>query len=217
MLFHCESIIKYAVCLLQREDAFIADWGGIDLLSSYCFSICTELTNVKIGCFTAVDYSFTLYRYLYLLAWYYFNLGHYRDPYSNLFLFKLTIYLSFNGKMGLPRGCQLQLFLYYQSMKREICIACVGIFLLLFWFFFFCLSYVVENDGFMLWQNILAGTYQYELTAGIDKNWQVWGKILFGEELKFFTVLHRLWWPYLEWIIRVSLELLLSRLLLLLG
>lgn len=59
----------------------------------------------------------------------------------------------------------------------------------------------MKNDGFVMWHNILAGTYQYELIAGmmgigscegfLDK----WEKVLFGEELEFFTTLPRLWWP----------------------
>lgn len=58
------------------------NWSVVQLL----LFLHTELViSVKIGCITAVDYSFMLYRYLQLLVWYYFNLGHYRDPYSSLF------------------------------------------------------------------------------------------------------------------------------------
>lgn len=80
--------IKNKICCLSssKRRCFHSwlrrNWSVIQLL----LFLCTELViSVKIGCFTAVDYSFTLYRYLELLVWYYFNLGHYRDPYSSLF------------------------------------------------------------------------------------------------------------------------------------
>lgn len=80
--------IKNEICCLSSSKRrcfhnwLRRNWSVIQLL----LLLCTELIIcVKIGCLTAVDHSFTLYRYLELLVWYYFNLGHYWDAHSNLF------------------------------------------------------------------------------------------------------------------------------------
>lgn len=131
--------IKNKICYLlsSKRRCFHSwwrrNWSVIQLL----LLLCAELViNVKIGCLTAVDYSF-IFAGTYSCYSYIILIQDSIEILISLFLFTLTIWLFFNGKMGLPRECKLQLFLYYQSMKREIYISCVGILLLLFLVFFF--------------------------------------------------------------------------------